>query len=131
VWQLLAATMATTTPKLRVWRSGLAPCSVPENSHRFFTEPPSWINVITSHAERNRAAAGSANQFIDAAVPFFFKQWGGVFKKRHGRMLKRRTWDESPAAVQEKLVSVGESISPSPGSEHQQEIQSVNTCSND
>jgi protein gp37 len=33
-----------------------------------------------------------------AKVPFFFKQWGGVFKKRNGRMLEERTWDEMPVA---------------------------------
>ena len=32
-------------------------------------------------------------------VPFFFKQWGGVFKKRTGRLLDGRTWDEMPAAA--------------------------------
>jgi protein gp37 len=30
-------------------------------------------------------------------VPFFFKQWGGVNKKRAGRVLDGRTWDEVPA----------------------------------
>lgn len=29
-------------------------------------------------------------------VPFFFKQWGGVQKKRAGRLLDGRTWDEMP-----------------------------------
>jgi protein gp37 len=29
-------------------------------------------------------------------VPFFFKQWGGVNKKRTGRELEGRTWDEMP-----------------------------------
>jgi protein gp37 len=29
-------------------------------------------------------------------VPFFFKQWGGVFKSRTGRILDGRTWDEMP-----------------------------------
>src|SRR5882724_5100797 len=32
-----------------------------------------------------------------ARVPFFFKQWGGVNKKRAGRLLDGRTWDEMPA----------------------------------
>jgi protein gp37 len=32
-------------------------------------------------------------------VPFFFKQWGGVRKKRNGRLLDDRTWDEMPAVV--------------------------------
>jgi protein gp37 len=31
-----------------------------------------------------------------ARVPFFFKQWGGVHKKRAGRTLDGRTWDEMP-----------------------------------
>lgn len=31
-----------------------------------------------------------------ARVPFFFKQWGGVQKKRAGRELDGRTWDEWP-----------------------------------
>ena len=31
-----------------------------------------------------------------ARVPFFFKQWGGVQKKRAGRDLEGRTWDEFP-----------------------------------
>jgi protein gp37 len=29
-------------------------------------------------------------------VPFFFKQWGGVHKKKSGRLLQGRTWDEMP-----------------------------------
>jgi protein gp37 len=29
-------------------------------------------------------------------VPFFFKQWGGTRKKRNGRLLDGRTWDEMP-----------------------------------
>lgn len=31
-----------------------------------------------------------------AGVSFFFKQWGGVWKKRTGRILDGRTWDEMP-----------------------------------
>jgi protein gp37 len=31
-----------------------------------------------------------------ARVPFFFKQWGGKNKKRAGRLLEGRTWDEMP-----------------------------------
>jgi len=34
---------------------------------------------------------------VDSQVPFFFKQWGGVFKKRTGRVLDDRTWDQMPA----------------------------------
>jgi protein gp37 len=31
-----------------------------------------------------------------AGVPFFFKQWGGVRKKKSGRLLEGRTWSEMP-----------------------------------
>ena len=37
------------------------------------------------------------DQCIESGVPFYFKQWGGVFKKRHGRELDGRTWDEMPS----------------------------------
>jgi protein gp37 len=47
---------------------------------------PSWVTSI-------RDQCRSAN------VPFFFKQWGGVFKKRNGRELEGRTWDEMPELV--------------------------------
>ena len=37
------------------------------------------------------------DQCLDARVPFFFKQWGGTRKKKAGRELEGRTWDEMPA----------------------------------
>ena len=36
-----------------------------------------------------------------SGVPFFFKQWGGVHKKRAGRELQGRTWDELPVAIRD------------------------------
>jgi protein gp37 len=36
------------------------------------------------------------NQCVEAGVPFFFKQWGGVWKKKFGRTLEGRTWDQMP-----------------------------------
>jgi protein gp37 len=36
-------------------------------------------------------------QCREAGVPFFFKQWGGVQKHKHGRELDGRTYDEMPA----------------------------------
>ncbi len=38
------------------------------------------------------------DQCASADVAFFFKQWGGKNKKRAGRVLDGRTWDELPAA---------------------------------
>jgi protein gp37 len=39
------------------------------------------------------------DQCHEANVPFFFKQWGGVRKKKNGRELDGRTYDEYPARV--------------------------------
>ena len=39
------------------------------------------------------------DQCLNARVPFFFKQWGGARKKKSGRELEGRTWDEMPALV--------------------------------
>ncbi len=36
------------------------------------------------------------DQCVRAGVSFFFKQWGGVHKKKAGRRLDGRTWDEMP-----------------------------------
>lgn len=40
------------------------------------------------------------DQCYAAGVPFFFKQWGGVRKKKAGRELEGRTWDEMPTFPQ-------------------------------
>ncbi len=44
------------------------------------------------------------DQCIEADVPFFFKQWGGVNKKRTGRLLERRFWDQMPEVNETELV---------------------------
>lgn len=36
------------------------------------------------------------NQCTTTGIPFFFKQWGGFHKKKAGRTLDGRTWDEVP-----------------------------------
>ena len=43
------------------------------------------------------------DQCLDQEVSFFFKQWGGINKKKAGRLLDGRTWDEMP---QVELVGV-------------------------
>ena len=45
---------------------------------------PSWVIDIR-------------DQCLRAGVAFFFKQWGGVRKKKTGRELEGRTWDQMPA----------------------------------
>jgi len=47
---------------------------------------PDWVRDIRYQCQR-------------ADVGFFFKQWGGVNKKKAGRMLDGRTWDEMPEAL--------------------------------
>jgi protein gp37 len=46
---------------------------------------PAWVLDIRDQCHR-------------AGVPFFFKQWGGRNKKKAGRLLEGRTWDEMPSA---------------------------------
>jgi protein gp37 len=45
---------------------------------------PAWVLDIRDQCQRARVA-------------FFFKHWGGTNKKRTGRLLDGRTWDEMPA----------------------------------
>jgi protein gp37 len=39
-------------------------------------------------------------QCVNADVAFFFKQWGGTNKKKTGRELEGRTWDEMPELLE-------------------------------
>jgi protein gp37 len=55
------------------------PCARPMN--------PEWVRDIR-------------DQCLRADVPFFFKQWGGRFKSRTGRVLDGRTWDQMPQGSQ-------------------------------
>lgn len=48
-----------------------------------------WVTEIQEQCEAQR-------------VPFFFKQWGGVNKKRSGRTLRGKTWDDLPSAYLER-----------------------------
>ncbi len=47
---------------------------------------PSWVVDIQKQCEKKQVA-------------FFFKQWGGTNKKKTGRELHGRTWDEMPEIV--------------------------------
>jgi len=47
---------------------------------------------------------GIRDQCRAAGVPFFFKQWGGVRKKKMGRVLEGRTWDEMPRVFPEEVA---------------------------
>jgi len=39
------------------------------------------------------------DQCLRTKVPFFFKQWGGVRKKRNGRELQGHIWNEMPVTI--------------------------------
>jgi protein gp37 len=39
-------------------------------------------------------------------VPFFFKQWGGINKKRTGRLLEGRVWNDLPNTTKDLLVGI-------------------------
>ncbi len=47
---------------------------------------------------RNIRLTDIRDQCQNAGVAFFFKQLGGVNKKRAGRELDGRTWDQMPVA---------------------------------
>jgi protein gp37 len=44
------------------------------------------------------------DQCLGAKIPFFFKQWGGFNKKKNGRLLEGKTWDQVPGNIR-KLVA--------------------------
>jgi len=49
---------------------------------------PEWVESIK-------------NQCLESETKFFFKQWGGTNKKKTGRELNGRTWDQMPEIIQE------------------------------
>lgn len=42
-------------------------------------------------------------QCEDQGIPFYFKQWGGTNKKKTGRILLGKTWDEMPSLFSDVL----------------------------
>ena len=44
------------------------------------------------------------DQCLDAGVPFFFKQWGGIQKKRAGRILEGKTYDGFPERTSNPVI---------------------------
>ncbi len=62
----------------------------------------SWVIVGGESGPRARPmqqewVTSIRDQCLDAGVPFFFKQWGGVRKSLNGRKLEGETWDQLPA----------------------------------
>jgi protein gp37 len=52
----------------------------------------SWVRNIQEQCKKQNAS-------------FFFKQWGGVNKKKNGRLLDGKTWDEMPKKAVEVLCA--------------------------
>lgn len=64
-----------------------------------------WVIVGGESGPRSRPMEEAwvvdiRNQCQERKVPFFFKQWGGVNKRKTGRLLEGRTWNEMPPTVQ-------------------------------
>jgi protein gp37 len=51
------------------------------------------------------------DQCIDAGIPFFFKQWGGVRKKKAGRALEGQTYDGFPARLDNPVSPAATALS--------------------
>jgi len=66
--------------------------------------PLRGIHWVIAGGESGPGARPMAPEWVEAIltrcrahdVPFFLKQWGGVHKKRNGRLLHGRTYDEFP-----------------------------------
>lgn len=54
------------------------------------------------------------DQCLAAGVPFFFKQWGGVNKKKAGRLLEGRTWNGVPEINAQPLELLKANINQTP-----------------
>ncbi len=46
------------------------------------------------------------DQCLGRNVPFFFKQWGGVRKKKNGKTLDGRTWEQMPDSFLDPQISM-------------------------
>jgi protein gp37 len=71
-----------------------------------------WVIVGGESGPRARAmdeewVLDIRDQCVDQEVPFFFKQWGGTNKKKAGRILQGRTWDEMPVGAAVEGMSSG------------------------
>ncbi|MCA9597699.1 MAG: phage Gp37/Gp68 family protein [Myxococcales bacterium] len=69
-----------------------------------------WVIVGGESGPRSRPMDAEwvldlRDQCRRAQVPFFFKQWGGKNKKKAGRVLDGRTWDEVPDYVTTKSAA--------------------------
>jgi protein gp37 len=70
-----------------------------------------WVIVGGESGPKSRPMDGSwamdiRDQCRRAKVSFFFKQWGGFNKKKTGRELEGRTWDDMPIVKTHSLAVI-------------------------
>lgn len=58
---------------------------------------PDWVLGILDQCKAND-------------IKFFFKQWGGTNKKKTGRMLLNRTWDDMPDTRESRILELEEEL---------------------
>jgi protein gp37 len=70
--------------------------------HKLNLKKIDWVIVGGESGRRPRPMKAEwvfeiHNKCIESNVPFFFKQWGGTNKKKTGRILKGKIYDEMPS----------------------------------
>ena len=61
-------------------------------------------NQFPGRARCRGLGDGTLRSVLAGRGPFFFKQWGGTNKKKAGRVLEGRTWDEMPRGPQKSAT---------------------------
>lgn len=67
-----------------------------------------WVIVggesgFKSRPMKEEWAVSIRYQCLKASIPYFFKQWGGINKKKAGRMLEGREWSQIPTIPVKKI----------------------------
>jgi protein gp37 len=76
-----------------------------ESGHGARPMHPSWVESLRDQCQT-------------AGIPFFFKQWGGVQKKKAGRTLNGLTYDEQPVRLPRSPLSKPERLNAIADLEH-------------
>ena len=66
---------------------------------------------LTGHRPPGTRSSGEIkDQCVSAGIPFFFKQWGGIRRKRNGKqaLLKGTLWRMMPEVPKREALQQGE-----------------------